>query len=238
MKKFFLFAAAAIAAMTVNAAVVTYDFAGIQADQITVDAAGVISTYTMDKGKDTEKTYPAVDYKAGDGTVMVTTISTMANFELQFKNGSATESKPKEGALIFADDYMQTGGKNVVMVFKGLEMDDEIVLHVAAKGSTNATFTVDGATPDPNNAASIGKATKDEESGKYIYTELKFYANGGDVTIKETGGGFRITTAEVTAQSQGIEDVQADVKAVKFFENGQLVIIKNGVRYNALGAQL
>ena len=37
---------------------------------------------------------------------------------------------------------------------------------------------------------------------------------------------------------EGIEDVTIEQKAVKVIENGQLVIIKNGIRYNALGAQL
>ena len=37
---------------------------------------------------------------------------------------------------------------------------------------------------------------------------------------------------------QGISNTAIEGKAVKFFENGQLVIIKNGVKYNALGAQL
>lgn len=36
----------------------------------------------------------------------------------------------------------------------------------------------------------------------------------------------------------GIDNTDADVKATKFFENGQLIILKNGVKYNALGAQL
>ena len=36
----------------------------------------------------------------------------------------------------------------------------------------------------------------------------------------------------------GIEDVKAAIKAIKIIENGQLVIIKNGIRYNALGTQL
>ena len=40
------------------------------------------------------------------------------------------------------------------------------------------------------------------------------------------------------AEEQGVENVNAAVKAVKAFENGQLVIIKNGVRYNVLGATL
>ena len=35
-----------------------------------------------------------------------------------------------------------------------------------------------------------------------------------------------------------IDNTDADVKAVKVIENGQLIIIKNGVRYNVLGKQL
>ena len=39
------------------------------------------------------------------------------------------------------------------------------------------------------------------------------------------------------ATAQGVENVDAAAKAIKSFENGQLVIIKNGVKYNALGAK-
>ncbi len=42
----------------------------------------------------------------------------------------------------------------------------------------------------------------------------------------------------VKAAEQGIEDVVTGVKAVKVIENGQLVIIKNGVRYNVQGAEI
>ena len=35
-----------------------------------------------------------------------------------------------------------------------------------------------------------------------------------------------------------VENVNADVKSVKTIENGQLVIIKNGVKYNALGTEI
>ena len=42
----------------------------------------------------------------------------------------------------------------------------------------------------------------------------------------------------VEEPSQGIDNTVNEAKTVKFFENGQLVILKNGVKYNALGAQL
>lgn len=39
-------------------------------------------------------------------------------------------------------------------------------------------------------------------------------------------------------EPEAVENVQATVKAQKAIVNGQMVILKNGVRYNALGAQL
>ena len=35
-----------------------------------------------------------------------------------------------------------------------------------------------------------------------------------------------------------IDNTNADAKAVKMIENGQLIIIKNGVRYNVAGQQV
>ena len=37
-------------------------------------------------------------------------------------------------------------------------------------------------------------------------------------------------------EEQGIEDVDAAAKATKTIKNGQLIIEKNGVQYNAQGA--
>lgn len=46
------------------------------------------------------------------------------------------------------------------------------------------------------------------------------------------------TDEEPAEPGQGIENYTIDPKAVKVIENGQIVIIKNGIRYNALGTQL
>ena len=65
-------------------------------------------------------------------------------------------------------------------------------------------------------------------------------AHAGNVTIlfRPAGneewkdfGGFIFVQA-----TQGIDNTAIDTKAVKFFENGQLIILKNGVKYNAQGA--
>ena len=51
---------------------------------------------------------------------------------------------------------------------------------------------------------------------------------------------FNVTEIALVMKEEttAISNTAVESKAVKFFENGQLVIIKNGVKYNALGAKL
>jgi hypothetical protein len=42
----------------------------------------------------------------------------------------------------------------------------------------------------------------------------------------------------MTGVSSGIHNTKDDVKALKVVENGQVYIIRNGVRYTVLGAQV
>lgn len=56
---------------------------------------------------------------------------------------------------------------------------------------------------------------------------------------KEGGDPFNVTDIVLVGNSPtALSNIAVESKAVKFFENGQLVIIKNGVKYNALGVQL
>ena len=231
MKKFFLFAAAAVAAMTVNAKV--YNFGGIQSSAIIVDAQGAVSTYTMDEGKETEQIIPSVNYTSTVGALMNVTLSGLDGLTIQYKNGNETKDGHKDNILKFADKYLQADGKNVVLVLTGLKMDDEITLAVTAKGKDGSAFT------SPDESASADKANPEKLAQGDPEKILKFYANGSTVTLKETAGGFRVRAIGINADiAEGIENAEVAPKAEKFFENGQLVIIKNGVKYNALGAQL
>lgn len=67
-------------------------------------------------------------------------------------------------------------------------------------------------------------------------------ANAGHWMIqfnKEAGAAFNVTDIVLVGDfPTAISNTAVESKAVKFFENGQLVILKNGVKYNALGAQL
>ena len=66
-------------------------------------------------------------------------------------------------------------------------------------------------------------------------------ANAGHWMIqfnKEAGNPFNVTDIVLVGDfPTALSNIAVESKAVKFFENGQLVIIKNGVKYNALGVQ-
>ncbi len=67
-------------------------------------------------------------------------------------------------------------------------------------------------------------------------------ANAGHWMIqfnKEDGAPFNVTDIVLVGNfPTAISNTAVESEAVKCFENGQFVIIKNGVKYNALGAQL
>ena len=242
MKKFFLFAAALFAALSVNARIIRFD--GIDsADKLVAVANAAISSYTWNSGKENEYTYPAVDYTSKVGELMQVRLAGEADFEIQYKNGGGIDEQTgeikdghKDGILKFGKEYLQMDGKNTFLIFSGLHLDDEIQLLVSAKGSTNSKFLPEGAVADESNPASVGKADKLEN-----YVVVKFYAEGSEVSIKETAGGYRIIALSINEDvkaAQAIDNVFSGEKAEKFFRDGQLIIRRNGVEFNAIGVKL
>ena len=72
-------------------------------------------------------------------------------------------------------------------------------------------------------------------------TEVELTATANEIHVyskddKGTAVKWKLVSVEVPG-AQGINNVEA-VKAEKFYRNGQLIIRKNGVEYNALGAKL
>ena len=47
-----------------------------------------------------------------------------------------------------------------------------------------------------------------------------------------------VTEGQGEGEGQGVEHVDAKAKAAKFIKNGELVIIRDGKTFNALGAEL
>ena len=235
MKKFFLFAAAVVAAMTVNAKVIDLTAVGTTIDEWNVSEATLNET----ESKPADGKYV---YDIKGGVASESYIKAESDVVFQIKNGS---DKAK-AFVVYPGKCYEFGGKNGILIIKGTTAGDAIVLTVAAKGSTASNF----ADPDavyPKNAVAVSavadltlpaKGSEGADEQGYVWKELKYTSLGGDVEIKEFAGGYRISKIQIGGEQQAIDNIEAGEKAVKFFENGQLIILKNGVRYNALGAKL
>ena len=228
MKKIFLFAAAVVAAMTVNAEQILFT---------AVAAAGTLNGKSVSDGElvlaitdEAEKI--AVDSNScwfGDAVNQV-------KFSLRLKTGGKSQVKeeatnalkltvPRDGKLYV---YARTGknsaeDRNISLVQNEVTLLDHTLLESEA-------------------IKVKGLDSKEPEKETAVYPVLSCDVQEGDIDILYPVGAINIYgisfDAPIEPEPQGIEDVKNAVKAVKTFENGQLVIIKNGVKYNALGAQL
>ena len=216
MKKLFFFAAAICAAVSMNAE--TYNFGGITADQITTD--GTIGTYVMD-----EETIPSVSQPAD--VDINCTISTLPNLVINYTQSTG---KSKDNILKFAADYMQTDGKNVILTFSNVAIGSNIELLVSAKGSTASVFTAfEGCV-----SATGADYTVAKKEALADYETITFMATASTVRIKETAGGYRIISAKVGG-TEAVENAFVAPKATKMMVDGQMIIVRDGVKYNALG---
>lgn len=232
MKKFFLFAAAIATAMTMNAKVLDLTATGTAIGDWTVGEA----TLNSDESNPESGKY-VYDIKAEVASESY--ITAEPNVVFQIKN----TSDKKKAFVVYPGKCYEFGGKNGVLIVKNTNPGDKIVLTAAAKGSTACDFT-DGAGTYPKNAVAVSsdltlpaKNSEGADEQGYVWKEIEYTSLGGTVEIKEFKGGYRINKIQVSA-GQGIDNTKAGQKAVKIFENGQLVIIKNGVKYNAIGVQL
>lgn len=230
MKKFFLFAAAVAAAMTVNAKVIS--FADIvynsSADSAVLgfNAAFVYDNININGAANSAGDSYLVEVKQAEATTEwdVTLLELKADNQVYFtfKDGSANKLVMKA-----YKEYVQPNGKAACMVITGLNDGDKV--KITLKKALNKETMIEGATV---------------ESDKFNGTEIELTAAAEEIRVysKNIAGDadakWQVISVEVPDGAQGIENVNNAVKAEKFFENGQLVIIKNGVRYNALGAQL
>ncbi len=174
MKKVFtLIVALFIGVVVANATV--YSFGGITSSMITVNAAGSLNTATI-----TDSALCVYDYGVTvPGTMMTLDVATqLPNIEVQYTNGSS-----KTAFLKFYPNVFYTAGKGVSIVISNVNVNDSIIIHTTAKGTTADTWTVSGA----NTSSTL---TVNNSS----WVDLRFKATAATVTLKETTGGFKISS--------------------------------------------
>lgn len=101
----------------------------------------------------------------------------------------------------------------------------------------NVEFAEDAAFAEgtQSNITINGVAVRNQFKNGYSFTAGKKYNIYGVVTIYSNNPQVYFITAE-EASGTAIDNTVVSEKAIKMFENGQLIIIKNGVKYNALGS--
>jgi len=165
--------------------------------------------------------------------------------------------------VVFADSYYDSrayaGSKS--LKFYGYEVDQIAVLpeledalskvalsfwYTASDDAESPVPTV-GYITDPANAASYVAVTTLPAASEYTQAKVTFDAApvGARIAIRYQGGtwfgSLYIDNMEITEKSDeptAIVNTTTTDKAVKRVINGQVVILKNGLRYNILGTEL
>ena len=251
MKKIFLFAAAAIAALSVNAADKVWNFTALfnaenapaftVGDGATPDALVADELYVYGNAKD--KAW-ALDF--GQSPKYFVDFFTEEDQDTDKKvarlksggTGSVSADKVK-GAIAF-----KVAGTSFIQIAavssSGAAVRKMQILNAA--GTELASFKFDGNIGKKVEGAIVTPAFEYEYEGgaTTIYIVSAEAVEGDDTYVAGGINYYKIAATNVASWSaqQGIENADVSVKAVKSFENGQLIVIKNGVRYNALGAKL
>lgn len=222
MKKIFFLAAAMLAAVTVSAQRIEFT------EVIAVDAFGTSKTFSNgDVELTIDNRYGKMQVDANK-TKFGTSTADMWQSTNRLKTGGM--SSVTEGQELGMTLYVPSAG--VVKVY-------------ARSGSSSATrsivLTQDGVEV-LNHAFTDNEAVLEGEVKLFpIFTSEKV-AEGeidiqfGKVPEGESGnGGMYIYAIEFVSEGQGIQDAMWAPKAKKVMENGQMLIVRDGVKYNALG---
>ena len=225
MKKFFLFAAAVVAALTVNAKV--YDFS-------TITKADIQTTAQVTEDAETGKITIAIP---GDQSVVEIRLFEDIVLHYNSKDAKNITVDTKNGYFEFPGNGATAEGKALVTV-ENLTIGDKVAFEAANKGTGDVALSArDGAEGADVALPKKAKGAEGADENGYIWVTGEYTATAADLTISAPGARVRKITTPGEDQ-QAIDNIEAGEKAVKFFENGQLIILKNGVRYNALGAKL
>lgn len=106
-----------------------------------------------------------------------------------------------------------------------------------ASNNLKATTLADGtlATKGENTYYALSGDTFKTLTGDFVHNKAYFEVNGSNQVLARS---MRIAFAGDITGVANVEAAEAAVKDGKFIENGKLVIVKNGKKFNAAGAQV
>ena len=244
MKKIFLFAAALVAAMTINAQeptvvvlsdVANYiDFQALSVSDADMTKATVTSTATYELANGSK----LVGFLKSDGSEAANTWNVKESYNTTMPTPSwdgvdslkvGTMFRAASGTTIELGAFTTSAAGKLVVYYQP-NGDSERGVEVSVYGEVVAGSNLTGVGNKINNIRPAYAGEIELAAGSY---------DAGDVVIKLVSNTSNIFGVRIEKlQAQGVDNIETGAKAVKFFENGQLIILKNGVRYNALGAKL
>ena len=225
MKKIYSLVVALFATMALSAQ--TYDFSTMN---FTQDDITVVNGEITDNA---EKSY--FEVKNNEGETVEMTFQQVPNVVFSYKNSAVkTAFKVYYGE---GNGKVQLDGNQRDITFNNITPGTDITLTVASKGSTAAQFVESSkGTPFTGCVHKEGAVELAPKGDEMIFTDLTVTAIASTVTIRETSGGYVISKI-VIGNETGLNNATVEsAKAQKVIENGVLYILKNGVKYNVLGA--
>ena len=135
------------------------------------------------------------------------------------EQAAAIVATPGEAPAAIQTVVVETADMNKYIVMPGIQFEED------------AAFT-EGA---QSNITMNGVTVRNQFKNGYAFEAGKKYNVYGVVTIYQNNPQVYFITAE-ELDTTGFDNAASELNAVKVIENGQLFIIKNGVRYDAQGA--
>ena len=242
MKKFFFFAAAAIAALTVNAEtnvllsdVANYiDFQALSvADpEMTQSTVTSVAPYELTNGT------KLVGFLKSDDTEAANTWNVKDNYNTTLPTPTwegvdsltcGTMFRAASGTTIELGAFTTTAVGKLVVYYQP-NGDSERGVEISVREEVVAGTNLTGSGVKQNGIRPAYAGEIELAAGSY---------DAGDVVIKlvvNTSNIFGVRIENLSGNA--VENVNAAQKAQKIIRDGQVVILKNGVEYNVLGAQL
>lgn len=189
MKKIFTLIAVAAMALGANAQT-TVSFAGLQTSDFTYSSSD-FEAVAGGEDSDGNAYSGGFDYVKKDKSNWSDLELTGKGIVLQYKNSGSKTG----GFYKLYTTHTLCNGKDSRIVVKNLSAGQVVTILAASKGSTASSFeAVEGGTADASNPADAGTKQTDPAN----FTEFKFNATGGDLTIQEKTGGYNLASITIS----------------------------------------
>ncbi len=186
-------------------------------------------TYKTDIAKDTYVDLASIGFADGAGIEVGRSGGKLAGY------AQKSDGTWSGGIRVDANKRIQLNTSNGVIKIKNLKAGDKVTINYQSGSDEARSFTVTNASPATLNAP------KNSEEGS-IKTETLTVTANGDVTLQQTKA-INIFKIAVNSEITAIASVEAAATIAaptvkKYVENGQIVIVKGGKKFNVAGAQI